>query len=67
MRIAGYWSCEEVLVTRIMAHLDDILTVAGIGATAYGVSYWSLPAAIVVAGVALVALGALVGATRQKD
>lgn len=46
-------------------HIDDILTTIGVAIVAYGVSWWSIPAAIVFVGLALIVGGALVGGVRR--
>lgn len=50
----------------IPGHIDDILTALGVAVVAYGVSWWSVPAAIVFTGVALVVAGLLVGSAARR-
>lgn len=44
-----------------MRYLDDALMVLGLAAVTYGVALLSVPAAWIVAGVGLIALGVLAG------
>lgn len=46
-------------------HLDDILTALGVCVVGYGVSWWSVPAAIVFVGASLIVAGVLVGSARR--
>jgi hypothetical protein len=48
-------------------NLDDILLIAGCICIVTGVALWSIPAALIVAGIALIALGFLVGKKMAND
>lgn len=47
-----------------MKHLPDALIVAGLIVVPYGISYWHLALAVVVAGLELVALGVVIARSR---
>jgi protein-S-isoprenylcysteine O-methyltransferase Ste14 len=50
----------------VKQHLDDILVALGVCVVAYGVSWWSIPAAIVLLGLAILAAGLLIGSTARR-
>ena len=53
------------IIRIVLSELDDALFLAGCSAIVYGVSMFSIPAAWICGGMVLVAVGVMVGKTKE--